>query len=822
MAKNDDLTALFKAFMESRTDTAEDKDELKLRIKDLDRTLKEITQFFKTQGLYSKELGVVLKQAIEVEKQEVKRKKGSGQGLPRMVSDMHLDSIIKRAIEGSLKGTAGIFDTKNQNKLLQDSIKTIKDNQNAYEKLSNSLTGLQKSVADLGGKLAALMGTSGGTKDPAGNGSGLGALAAALAGKGKNGKDPDLKSAVPKGNGFMKGIGTLIGFLGNKSGSGFLGKLGGMLAEYAKGVGWDVLKLAAYATMSLFRNFGGPNGILKGIAKLIIPGFSIFKGISSGILKGIVTGTKAGTKAGLKAGAKTGLAVAGKTALKAGTKGTLIGATLGSGINVASGIGKWKEGDKAGGMAEFASAALPWVGALVGFLLGGPVGAGIGLAIGSAASIMTDVGIGVRDYNRAKEKELEETKNGLHKISEQQKEAQTKQGGFFEWFKSICPWGDKGNDQPVTQNTSNSGGQDTKQGGKTSGKLGEYVVPTFQERKSAAQDYVKKRFPELLKQHKQGDAKKILKGELESIYGVSENYLNDLWPKAALSEQSLAAIYYKKTGIEPKFTTNSSSIGSSAVNSTSIGAGQTYSASSAGGSRLGDAFLGGDLARISIGGEFGGARGHKGIDLPYPEGTTVRAFLPGKVTYAGWCGGFGKTIGILDKDGMVNIYGHLSNIGVKVGQEISRGEEIGKSGHTGYGVTGSKGKPLKPHLHFEVRPSMNLEASKKRGGSKDPVAYVASALGYSVDSLPDSGPMFADSSTSSGSSRAASEPKGIYNEGEGDVVASAGESGESIEQTLKNAYANNQFDQTGNVQFLSAINSIRVQLGKYQQIGMVI
>ena len=46
------------------------------------------------------------------------------------------------------------------------------------------------------------------------------------------------------------------------------------------------------------------------------------------------------------------------------------------------------------------------------------------------------------------------------------------------------------------------------------------------------------------------------------------------------------------------------SVGASAVNSASIGAGQTYSASSAGGSRLGDAFLGGDLAKISIGGEF--------------------------------------------------------------------------------------------------------------------------------------------------------------------------------------------------------------------------
>lgn len=794
MAKNDDLTALFKAFMESRTDTAEDKDELKLRIKDLDRTLKEITQFFKTQGLYSKELGVVLKQAIEVEKQEVKRKKGSGQGLPRMVSDMHLDSIIKRAIEGSLKGTIGVFDTKSQNKLLQDSIKTIKDNQNAYEKLSSSLTGLQKSVADLGGKLATLMGTSGGAKDPAGGGGGLGALAAALAGKGKNGKDPDLKSAVPKGNGFMKGISTLIGFLGNKSGSGFLGKLGGMLAEYAKGVGWDVLKLAAYATISFFRRFFGKNWFTDALKSI-----KIFKNT-----KGLITGGKSVSK-GLgmmeqvlvKAGAKKSTVKMAATAAKGLGKigGHLIGGAASLGIGAFAAKQRWDEGDKIGASLEAIS---------------GVLGA-IPHPITKLVSIIMDVFLLVRDFTShfMGDKMPTIMKNPFLIVT-----PLTAMGATVkDTFKMLEFWQDKAEEQGKERNKT----VDSILNWLHTSKFGRWMMGYDKEEQQGGSKEVKK-----------GESKVLNGDQRRQKYYDKLDYLKkqrdsgDVHLQGKTNKQ-LASLAIKLVDKEIRNETSSTgtSVGTSAVNSTSIGAGQTYSASSAGGSRLGDAFLGGDLARISIGGEFGGARGHKGIDLPYPEGTTVRAFLPGKVTYAGWCGGFGKTIGILDKYGMVNIYGHLSNIGVKVGQEINRGEEIGKSGHTGYGVTGSKGKPLKPHLHFEVRPSMNLEASKKRGGSKDPVAYVASALGYSVDSLPDSGPMFADSSTSPGSARAASEPKGIYNEGEGDVVASAGESGESIEETLKNAYANNQFDQTGNVQFLSAINSIRVQLGKYQQIGYV-
>jgi murein DD-endopeptidase MepM/ murein hydrolase activator NlpD len=91
----------------------------------------------------------------------------------------------------------------------------------------------------------------------------------------------------------------------------------------------------------------------------------------------------------------------------------------------------------------------------------------------------------------------------------------------------------------------------------------------------------------------------------------------------------------------------------------------------------------------------GGAAMHAGLDFKGPAGTPILAAADGKVTSAGWQGGYGKCIEITHANGLVTRYAHLSGLAVAVGQEVKRGVQIGRMGSTGRS-TGS-------HLHFEVR-----------------------------------------------------------------------------------------------------------------------
>jgi len=91
----------------------------------------------------------------------------------------------------------------------------------------------------------------------------------------------------------------------------------------------------------------------------------------------------------------------------------------------------------------------------------------------------------------------------------------------------------------------------------------------------------------------------------------------------------------------------------------------------------------------------GSARMHEGQDLAGDYGTSIFATADGTVTYAGWEGGYGRLIKIRHIFGIETRYGHLSQIDVKVGQKISRGEKIGEMGNSGRS-TGT-------HLHYEVR-----------------------------------------------------------------------------------------------------------------------
>ncbi|MEU4108104.1 M23 family metallopeptidase [Streptomyces sp. NPDC048208] len=101
---------------------------------------------------------------------------------------------------------------------------------------------------------------------------------------------------------------------------------------------------------------------------------------------------------------------------------------------------------------------------------------------------------------------------------------------------------------------------------------------------------------------------------------------------------------------------------------------------------------------------------HTGIDFHAASGTTVHAAGAGTVVSTGWGGAYGNEIVIKMADGVYTQYGHLSSIGVGVGQRVVPGQQIGLSGATG-NVTG-------PHLHFEARTSPDY------GSDIDPVAYL--------------------------------------------------------------------------------------------------
>jgi murein DD-endopeptidase MepM/ murein hydrolase activator NlpD len=91
----------------------------------------------------------------------------------------------------------------------------------------------------------------------------------------------------------------------------------------------------------------------------------------------------------------------------------------------------------------------------------------------------------------------------------------------------------------------------------------------------------------------------------------------------------------------------------------------------------------------------GGRRMHNGSDFAGPHGTDIFATADGVVTHAGWQRGFGKLVKIRHEFGIETLYAHNTNIRVKVGQRVSRGDHIADMGSTGRS-TGT-------HLHYEVR-----------------------------------------------------------------------------------------------------------------------
>jgi murein DD-endopeptidase MepM/ murein hydrolase activator NlpD len=103
-------------------------------------------------------------------------------------------------------------------------------------------------------------------------------------------------------------------------------------------------------------------------------------------------------------------------------------------------------------------------------------------------------------------------------------------------------------------------------------------------------------------------------------------------------------------------------------------------------------------------GGFGGRRNpfggsgyefHSGQDIEADMGAPVVAGASGQVSFVGWQNGYGQLVIVDHGGGLSTRYGHLSQIDVNAGEQVSRGQLLGK--------VGSTGRSTGPHLHYEVR-----------------------------------------------------------------------------------------------------------------------
>lgn len=124
---------------------------------------------------------------------------------------------------------------------------------------------------------------------------------------------------------------------------------------------------------------------------------------------------------------------------------------------------------------------------------------------------------------------------------------------------------------------------------------------------------------------------------------------------------------------------------------------------------------------------------HHGVEFEYPYGTDVHSVAEGEVIFAGndkttviaWTSGFYGNVVVLKHttpfapNTIYTLYGHLSEIDVSVGDEVSAGQVIGK--------IGASGTAIGSHLHFEVR-----ETENDYSHNQNPILWVEPAAGTGV------------------------------------------------------------------------------------------
>ncbi|MEK3787523.1 M23 family metallopeptidase [Paenibacillus sp. FSL K6-1230] len=118
-------------------------------------------------------------------------------------------------------------------------------------------------------------------------------------------------------------------------------------------------------------------------------------------------------------------------------------------------------------------------------------------------------------------------------------------------------------------------------------------------------------------------------------------------------------------------------------------------------------------------------RFHRGVDLVItPPDGEIKAFTSGLVLHAklgvtgSGFGNMGIIVAIRDVHGYLHVYAHLSSAGVKEGQQVQRGQVIGRQGSTG-SSTG-------PHLHYEIRraSSPSYGYTPTEAGVVEPTQYL--------------------------------------------------------------------------------------------------
>ncbi|NLP13726.1 MAG: peptidoglycan DD-metalloendopeptidase family protein [Clostridium sp.] len=86
---------------------------------------------------------------------------------------------------------------------------------------------------------------------------------------------------------------------------------------------------------------------------------------------------------------------------------------------------------------------------------------------------------------------------------------------------------------------------------------------------------------------------------------------------------------------------------------------------------------------------------HNGLDIAADYGCDIKASASGNVVFSDYYGNYGNCVIINHGYGLSTLYGHCSELCVKVGQSVKKGDVIAK--------VGSSGRSTGPHLHFEVR-----------------------------------------------------------------------------------------------------------------------
>ena len=98
---------------------------------------------------------------------------------------------------------------------------------------------------------------------------------------------------------------------------------------------------------------------------------------------------------------------------------------------------------------------------------------------------------------------------------------------------------------------------------------------------------------------------------------------------------------------------------------------------------------------------------HSGVDLVDTWRDTVYSTGDGTVKFSGWNFGYGRYVEITHAFGFTSRYAHLSKLFVKKGDNVIKGQSIGRMGSTGM-VTGQ-------HLHYEITHD---------GKTMDPMPYI--------------------------------------------------------------------------------------------------